>query len=217
MKESNFPIIKEGFYLALIILSLSIFLYLLGFILISIILFSMGFFVFFFFRNPKRIIPDGQGIILSPADGKIVDIKKIKEETYLNSEMISISIFLSIFNVHINRAPYLGIVKKMEYSKGRFYPASREKASLLNEHNSILISYRDLNILVRQIAGVIARRVVCWVKEGDYLDRGQRLGFIRFGSRVDILLPLDIEVIVRLGDRVRGGETVIGKLNLETV
>lgn len=215
MKEKSSPIIKEGFYLALIIFSLSIFLYLLGFIFISITLFFLALFVLFFFRNPRRIIPDGKETILSPADGKIVDIKKIREEMYLKREMISISIFLSIFNVHINRAPYLGVVKKMKYSKGRFFPAFQEKASLLNEHNSILISYRDLTILVRQIAGVIARRVVCWVKEGDYLDRGQRLGFIRFGSRVDILLPLDTEVMVRLGDRVRGGETIIGRLNLE--
>lgn len=212
MKEENSSVIREGFYIALIIVLLSLVSFVLGFILVSTVFCLLALFVLFFFRNPERKIPGEDNTVLSPADGRVVDVKKINEDHYFHKEMICISIFLSIFNVHVNRSPYSGKVESVKYTKGKFLPAFREKASLLNEQNAIVISYKDVGILVKQIAGLIARRVVCWVKEGDQLERGQRLGLIRFGSRVDIFLPADVQIEVKVGDKVKGGETIIAKL-----
>lgn len=212
MKQENSSVIREGFYIALVIVLLSLVSFALGFILVSTALCLLALFVLFFFRNPERKIPAEEETVLSPADGRVVEVKKIKEDQYFHKEMICISIFLSIFNVHVNRSPYSGKVESVKYTKGKFLPAFREQASLLNEQNAIVISYKDVGILVKQIAGLIARRVVCWVKEGDQLERGQHLGLIRFGSRVDIFLPADAQIEVRVGDKIKGGESIIAKL-----
>jgi phosphatidylserine decarboxylase len=212
MKKENSSVIREGFYIALIIFLLSLVSLVLGFILVSTVLCLLALFVLFFFRNPEREIPVEEDTVVSPADGRVVDVRKIKEDQYFHKEMICISIFLSIFNVHVNRSPYSGKVESVKYTKGKFLPAFREKASLLNEQNAIVISYKDVGILVKQIAGIIARRVVCWVKEGDQLERGQHLGLIRFGSRVDIFLPVDVQIEVSVGDKIKGGETIIARL-----
>lgn len=215
MKETKLPIVKEGIYIGLAVLFASIILYSVGLVFVSIILLCLAFFVLFFFRNPKRIIPEAKDAILSPADGRVLGIGEVKEDIYLKRDMVCVSIFLSIFNVHVNRSPYSGVVEKIEYLRGKFYPAFREKASLLNEQNSIVISNNNMSLIVKQIAGIIARRVVCWVREGSCLKSGQQLGLIRFGSRVDLFLPKDVKIMVRVGDRVRGGETIIGKLGAE--
>ena len=212
MKREDSSIVREGFYIALVVFGISVIATLTGFFFIAALLFCFSLFVLFFFRNPRRDIPGDEQAILSPADGKVVDIKRTREEKFLEKESICISIFLSIFNVHVNRAPASGIVKKVEYVKGSFLPAFRETASLLNERNSVLIDFNHTEILVRQIAGLIARRIVCWIKEGDSLARGQRFGLIRFGSRVDIFLPADIKVKVKVGDKIKGGETIIAVL-----
>ena len=212
MKKENSSVIREGFYIALIIFLLSLVSLVLGFILVSTVLCLLALSVLFFFRNPERKIPVEEDTVVSPADGRVVDVRKIKEDQYFHKEMICISIFLSIFNVHVNRSPYSGKVESVKYTKGKFLPAFREKASILNEQNAIVISYKDVGILVKQIAGIIARRVVCWVKEGDQLERGQHLGLIRFGSRVDIFLPVDVQIEVSVGDKIKGGETIIARL-----
>jgi phosphatidylserine decarboxylase len=159
----------------------------------------------YFFRNPNRVIPNGTNLIVSPADGKVVKIQQTD-----NGEQM-ISIFLSIFNVHINRSPISGALEQIEYKRGKFKAAYEEEASYVNEQNILTISGKDVRIVVKQIAGLIARRVVCWKKPGQKLQRGEVLGLIRFGSRVDVVLPGRVNIIVAVGDRVYGGSSVLGE------
>jgi len=162
-------------------------------------------FVCFFFRNPKRVIPNGSNLIVSPADGKVVKIQVTE-----NGDRV-LSIFLSIFNVHMNRSPISGVLERLEYRRGKFKPAYDEAASHLNEQNILTIKGQDTSIVVKQIAGLIARRVVCWKKPGESLKKGELLGLIRFGSRVDVVVPESVKIAVQVGDRVHGGSSVLGE------
>lgn len=168
-------------------------------------------FVLYFFRDPERKIPEGDNVIVSPADGKVVKIVKEKDPI-LGATHTRISIFLSVFNVHINRVPVSGTVEKIQYNPGKFLAAFNHKASLDNEQNTVLIKKGNTPILIKQIAGLIARRIVCWANEGDQYSKGQRYGLIRFGSRVDLLVPENTKLAVAVGDRVRGGSSVMGHL-----
>lgn len=171
-------------------------------------------FVTWFFRDPERSIPTDVNVVVSPADGKIVEIVTEKDPI-LGKTFKRISIFLSVFNVHINRSPIGGRVEKIQYNPGKFLAAFNHKASLDNEQNTLLINNGKVQVLVKQIAGLIARRLVCWVRVDEELQLGQRFGLIRFGSRVDIFLPENTDIRVKLGDRVQGGNSVIGFLNGE--
>ncbi|OGW14608.1 MAG: phosphatidylserine decarboxylase [Nitrospinae bacterium RIFCSPLOWO2_12_FULL_47_7] len=171
-------------------------------------------FVTYFFRDPERIIPTDANVVVSPADGKVVEIVTEKDPI-LGKTFKRISIFLSVFNVHINRSPIEGKVEKIQYNPGKFLAAFNHKASLDNEQNTLLISNGKTQVLVKQIAGLIARRLVCWVRVEDKLELGQRFGLIRFGSRVDIFLPENTDIRVKLGDHVQGGNSVIGFLKGE--
>lgn len=163
-----------------------------------------------FFRNPTRIPPMDEKVVVAPADGKIVSIVKGREERYLKDDAQRVSIFMSPFDVHINRSPVLGKVESVSYNPGRFFSANKDKASLDNEQNAVLLRDKDgRRILCVQIAGFLARRIVCDVTGGETLHKGQRFGLIRFGSRVDLFLPLECSLIVREGDRVRGGESIV--------
>ena len=159
-----------------------------------------------FFRDPERIIPQTPETIVSPADGRVVEI--VPE----NAQTRRISIFLSLWDVHINRAPYGGVVRSVVYTPGKFLAAYRQEASWVNEANTITIAEHGREFIVKQIAGVLARRIVCRVRPGDTLDKGQRYGLIRFGSRTDLLLPATAEIAVQVGDVVRGGETILAFL-----
>jgi phosphatidylserine decarboxylase len=159
-----------------------------------------------FFRDPERIIPQTPETIVSPADGRVVEI--VPE----NAQTRRISIFLSLWDVHINRAPYGGVVRSVVYTPGKFLAAYRQEASLVNEANTVTIAEHGREFIVKQIAGVLARRIVCRVRPGDTLDKGQRYGLIRFGSRTDLLLPATAEIAVQVGDVVRGGETILAFL-----
>jgi phosphatidylserine decarboxylase len=159
-----------------------------------------------FFRDPERSVPQTPEAIVSPADGRVMEIVTEQAQTR------RISIFLSVWDVHINRAPYGGIVQKVVYTPGAFLAAYRQEASLVNEANTITIAGHGQEFIVKQIAGVLARRIVCRVRPGDTLEKGQRYGLIRFGSRTDILLPATAEIAVQVGDTVRGGETVLAFL-----
>ncbi len=159
-----------------------------------------------FFRDPERIIPPSPETIVSPADGRIMEI--ISE----NTQTRRISIFLSLWDVHINRAPYGGVVRSIVYTPGQFLAAYRQEASVVNEANTITIADHGREFIVKQIAGVLARRIVCRVRPGDTLEKGQRFGLIRFGSRTDLLLPATAEIAVQVGDVVRGGETILAFL-----
>jgi|RhiMethySRZTD1v2_1073278.scaffolds.fasta_scaffold21629_3 phosphatidylserine decarboxylase len=159
-----------------------------------------------FFRDPERIIPQTPETIVSPADGRVVEI--VPE----NAQTRRISIFLSLWDVHINRAPYGGVVRSVVYTPGKFLAAYRQEASWVNEANTITIAEHGREFIVKQIAGVLARRIVCRVRPGDTLDKGQRYGLIRFGSRTDLLLPATAEIAVQVGDVVKGGETILAFL-----
>lgn len=175
--------------------------------------FVAAIFVTWFFRNPERNIPEDEKAVLSPADGKVLNIEEVTEDNILKGRFKKISIFMSIFDVHVNRVPYSGMVDSIVYRKGKFFSANLDKASSLNEGNSILVKTDDgQEILTIQIAGLIARRIVCWIKEGMKVKKGQRFGLIRFGSRLEVFLPLDSTISVKVGDRVKGGETPIGYL-----
>lgn len=168
-------------------------------------------FVLNFFRDPERVIPNEEGVVVSPGDGKVVEIVEEKDPL-LDEPYRRISIFLNIFNVHVQRTPVAGRIEKIQYNEGKFLNAASHKASLDNEQNSMVIHTGKEKVLVKQIAGLIARRIVCWAKEGDNYNLGERYGLIRFGSRVDLFLPLNAEVKVSLGDHVAGGSSIIGYL-----
>lgn len=162
-------------------------------------------FIVYFFRNPKRVVPQDEGLILSPADGKIVFCDEVNQNH-------KISIFMSPLNVHINRIPVSGEVKSVVYNKGKFLGAYKEKASLDNEQNAVIIENKKKErFLFVQIAGFLARRIVCYARPGDEWKKGEIFGLIRFGSRMDIYMPLNYSVLVKKGQKVKGGETVIAK------
>lgn len=169
-------------------------------------------FVAFFFRNPRRVIPGETGLLISPADGVIMDISEIDEDKFLKSKAVRVSIFLSVFNVHLNRCPMDGEIKYRSYRPGKMIPAFKSHASDINEKNYVGIENNGLRIMVTQITGFIARRIVCWVNEGDRVSRGDVFGLIKFGSCTEIIVPTEVDIMVSKGDKVVGGETIIARL-----
>jgi phosphatidylserine decarboxylase len=165
-----------------------------------------------FFRSPSRKIESSESIVLAPADGKVVSIEKIYESEYLKKECTLISIFMSIYNVHVNRYPIAGSVKFYKYHPGKYLVARHPKSSELNERTTVLIGSDSHEILVRQIAGYVARRIVCYAKVNTRVNQQDEMGFIKFGSRVDIYLPLEAEINVYLNQKTVGGLTQIAKL-----
>jgi phosphatidylserine decarboxylase len=180
------------------------------FLFSSCFLVGLTIFMAFFFRDPERKIPENKGIFVSPADGKVILIKDVFEKDYLKTDSKEISIFMSLFDVHVNRAPCDGNVSLIKHSFGRFLVAHKDAASMENENTVMVLEGKDGKILVRQVAGFLARRIVCRVSAGNVLRRGERYGMIKFGSRLDVYLPKDAEIKVMLGDKVKAGETVIG-------
>jgi phosphatidylserine decarboxylase len=169
-------------------------------------------FMFYFFRDPERMVPDGRNIFVAPADGKIIVIRDLLETGHLHKDVKQVSIFMSPFNVHVNRVPCEGKVKKVQHVKGKFLAAYKDEASIQNEHIDMVYETRYGDLLLRQVAGFVARRAVCRKNEGDVLQCGERYGLIKFSSRVDIYLPKDAVIKIRLGDRVKAGETVLGEI-----
>ncbi len=212
MKENRIPVAVEGWPFILPLAISTLLLFVCGWTIASFVLLILSLFVSFFFRDPKRTVPEGENVLVSPADGKVVVIKDIYENDYLQQNVTQISIFLSVFNVHVNRAPIGGIIETVKYNPGKFHIAAIEKASLENEQTAMVIAEGNRKILVKQIAGIIARRIVCYAKPGDVIKKGERYGLIRFGSRVDIFLPKDSEIKVKLGDRVKGARDIIALL-----
>jgi len=169
-------------------------------------------FVLQFFRDPPRAVPEDPRAVVSPADGRIVAVEKARDP-YLDRDALKVSVFMNVFNVHSNRSPVDGTVKQRWYHAGRFFNAALDKASLENERNALWFRTRsDQDVTCVQIAGLVARRILCYVGEGAELERGQRFGFIRFGSRVDVYLPLDAEVSAALGDKVYATESILARL-----
>lgn len=162
-------------------------------------------FMVFFFRDPYRETPEGDGLIVAAADGYVTRIDD-------NENGKLVSVFMSPFDVHINRSPISGTITNVEYKPGKKHPATSNKASFINERNSLTIQGENFSVCCTQIAGIMARRIVCWSKTGDELEQGQRFGLIKFSSRTDVLMPPTVELQVKVGDHVKGGETVIAKL-----
>jgi len=174
------------------------------------ILVFLGLFIFYFFRDPERVVPTDPGLVVSPADGHVVEIVDEEFESRMGHR---VSIFLSIWDVHVQRAPVGGRIAKVAYHPGKFYGAYRAAASRENEQNMIYIDTPKGTLVFKQIAGAIARRVICWKQPGEEVAIGERVGMIRFGSRVDLWLPMEAEVTVRRGQFAKGGETVVAKWN----
>jgi phosphatidylserine decarboxylase len=168
-------------------------------------------FVIYFFRDPERTIPSENNIIVAPADGRVTKVTRIDPDKEDSPSLISI--FLSPLDVHINRSPIAGRISEVNHIKGRFVPATREDASLINEQNVITIECGSVKIIVKQIAGIIARRCVLWKKAGETVELGERLGLIKFSSRTDLILPPEFKVLVKVGDKLEGGVTIIGRKN----
>jgi phosphatidylserine decarboxylase len=179
---------------------------------LAIIPAALFLFTLFFFRNPKRNIPGNEQYILSPADGTIMAIDEVIEDRFIKEPAIRISIFLSIFNVHLNRSPLSGTVRYRHYRPGKFIPAFKSHASDINEKNFIGIESDGFKIMVCQITGFIARRIKCWADNGQILQSGEIIGIIKFGSGTEIFIPIGSKINVKKGDKVKAGETILGIL-----
>lgn len=166
-----------------------------------------------FFRDPNRITPAGSNLVISPADGKVIVVKKVQEPEYFHSEVTQISIFMSPLNVHVNRSPISGAVQHLRYVKGEYFAAFEDKASEKNEQMIIGIEGERGKVLFKQIAGFVARRIVCTLHVGDTVKAGERFGMIKFGSRVDVFIPTDAAVRVNVGDVTVAGETVLAEFH----
>ena len=202
--------VRDGIPYVGVPLVLAVFAVALGYWPFALFLLALAAFMAFFFRDPERTPPSEPGIIVAPADGRVTRAGQMTEGEE-NSPLL-VSIFLSPLDVHINRSPIAGEITAMSYTEGRFLMATNEQASLLNEQNSLTIAGESLTVGCKQIAGILARRIVCWKKIGDQVELGERFGMIKFGSRTDLIMPPEVDLLVRKGMRVRGGATIIGRI-----
>jgi phosphatidylserine decarboxylase len=202
-------IVKEGIPYIVVPVLLATAAAVLGFWWVAGFLLLLTLFMAFFFRDPKRVPPTDPDVVVSPADGKVTRVGPVAP----GADSTVVSIFLSPLDVHINRSPIPGKIVDVLYSPGKFLMATNEKASLVNEQNALTIQGEKITVVCKQIAGILARRIVCWKAEGDSLGLGERFGMIKFSSRTDLLLPANVRVTVKEGDRVRGGTTVIGRIS----
>jgi phosphatidylserine decarboxylase len=207
--------VRDGYFYGLGLGGVAVILWLLTHsMLLSLLPLLLALFFLWFFRDPQRVIPTGPGEIVSPGDGVVTQSERI--ETGSGSRL-RLSIFLNVFNVHVNRAPVAGTVKTVEYHKGRFLNAMNGESAVANEQTLVVIDAGGYEVSYKQIAGLLARRIVCTVKVGDLIERGQRVGLIKFGSRVDLLMPADAVLKVEVGERVRGGSSILAVLRQPAV
>jgi phosphatidylserine decarboxylase len=205
---------REGIAFILPLLIVALLSWITGHSVAALVLIVLAVAVALFFRNPERVTPQEDGIIVSPADGRVVTIiDDVRSENLAGLPLRRVSIFMSIFNVHVNRCPITGTIEKIAHVPGRFLDARDPQASLVNEHNRVVMKGDDGPIEVVQIAGKIARRIACWVRVGDSVRQGERFGLIRFGSRLDVYVPENYSFVVRIGNTVRAGESVIARKN----
>ena len=208
-----FPVARTGYPLIFAAAFVTAVFALLGLTVLALIGLVVTFFIACFFRDPDRVIPSEEGCVVSPADGKVISTGNVNGNPFDDRACLKISVFMSIFNAHINRIPYNGTVLNIDYNPGEFLPANLDKASKKNEQNAVLIETEDeKKIAFVQIAGLIARRIICRIQPGDAVSRGQRYGMICFGSRLDIYLPDDVEPTVAVGDHVKAGTSILGYL-----
>ena len=205
--------VKDAYKFALPPLIVGVLCLVSGWKIVAAILIFLGLFVFYFFRDPERKIPPDPAAVVSPADGHVVQIVDELHEGVMGHR---VSIFLAIWDVHVQRSPVAGRIVGVVYQPGKFYAAMRSAASVENEQNIITVETPRGLLVFKQIAGAIARRVICWKHEGESVARGDRIGLIRFGSRVDVWLPMEAEVVVRLKQKVEGGASILAKWNSTT-
>jgi len=207
-------IAHEGYPFIIFFLVVTVFVAFFGISWLIILFAFITFFIIWFFRNPERYFQEEEKVLISPADGKVIKIEDVEVNGTVSGRFKKISIFMNVFNVHVNRAVYSGKIETINYLEGKFFSANLDKASLDNERNEIMIRSEDgHSIWMVQIAGLIARRIVCWVNVGTTIKKGERFGLIRFGSRVDVYLPEDSQILVKLRDNVKAGQTVLGYLS----
>jgi phosphatidylserine decarboxylase len=212
MRNDNTPIAVEGFPFIAAAGFVTLVLALLSLKFLAIIALILTLFIAYFFRNPDRVIPENENAVVAPADGVVIYLGNSMEE-HLNEEMTKISIFMSVFNVHVNRSPISGRIKDTFYCRGKFLDVRDERATFENERAGLLLEGPlGTSIVVVQVAGLIARRIVCYPRKGDTVKRGERYGLIRFGSRLDVYLPKNADVRIAVGDKTFAGETILGYL-----
>ena len=213
MLTPQIPVAKEGFPFIGYTVFGTLVLALLGLPVATAISFIITTFVLCFFRDPERLVPERSDALVSPADGKVIHVEKVQENPFIEGQVTKVSIFMNVFNVHVNRIPFNGKVEKVLYKPGKFYSADSAKGGLENEYCATVITTpQGKTLAFVQIAGLIARRIVCWLEPGDEVTRGSRFGLIRFGSRVDLYLPVETDILIKEGDTVRAGETILGYL-----
>jgi len=203
-------IAREGIIYILVPAAVTLLLLLLGFWLTAIPFAIVTAFMAFFFRDPKRQSPNDQSLVVAPADGRVTRVRKVEEGNQQSATVVSI--FLSPLNVHINRSPIAGEITNIAYTRGKFLMATDQNASLVNEQNALTIKGEQITVVCKQIAGILARRIICWKHAGERVSLGERFGLIKFSSRTDMLLPPQVQVLVHEGARVRGGVTIIGRI-----
>jgi phosphatidylserine decarboxylase len=201
---------REGLPYIIIPALLATLVFALGYWAVALPLLAITAFMAYFFRDPERQPPAEEGVIVSPADGRVTRVRALAPDDAGSPKVVSI--FLSPLDVHINRAPIAGKITNVAYTKGKFLMATREETSLVNEQNTLTIEGARITIVCKQVAGVLARRIICWKRAGDQVELGERFGLIKFSSRTDLVLPAEVEVLVREGMRVRGGTTIIGRM-----
>lgn len=207
-------IAHEGYPFIIFFLVVTVFVAFFGISWLIILFAFITFFIIWFFRNPERYFQEEEKVLISPADGKVIKIEDVEVNGTISGRFKKISIFMNVFNVHVNRAVYSGKIETINYLEGKFFSANLDKASLDNERNEIMIRTEDRrSVWMVQIAGLIARRIICWVNVGTTIKKGERFGLIRFGSRVDVYLPEDSQISVKLRDNVKAGQTVLGYLS----
>jgi len=208
-----FPIATAGYPFIFAAAFTTAILALLGLTSLTLMGLAVCFAICWFFRDPDRMIPDNEGAVLSPADGKVISVELVENSPFYIGNSRKISIFMSVFNVHVNRIPFDAQVKEIRYHPGKFFSANLDKASLQNEHNAVFLELQGgKQICVVQIAGLIARRIICKLDPGDDVIRGQRFGLICFGSRLDVYMPTDITINVAIGDTVKAGTSILGHI-----
>lgn len=211
--KRSFPVASEGIPLIAVSVFVTVYLAVLGLIIAALFFLAVTLFLGFFFRDPERVISREEGAVVSPADGKVVEIKVENESESCREAMLKISVFMSLFNVHVNRIPADCMVTDISYNPGRFFSANLDKASRDNERNTVsLETHGGFRLIVVQVAGLIARRIVCRISKGDRLRRGERFGIICFGSRLDVYLPPDTQPAVSVGNKVLAGISILGHL-----
>lgn len=201
----------EGMPYLAVLVSITLILYFV-YVPIAVVALVLTAFTAFFFRNPNRVSPEGAKLVLSPADGKVMSVSEVEEPDLIKGKAWKVTIFLSIFNVHINRSPVYGKVMYIKYKEGKFLPAFKSHASDLNERNTVGIESSHGRLVVRQITGFIARRIVCRVNTGDTLNAGERFGMIKFGSCTEVYVPISFCVKAKAGEKVKGGVSIIGTI-----